>query len=221
MLKALSLLRHELRLGVRDVSTLLLTLGFFGVVVTLFPLAVGPDPALLSELASGVIWTTALLAALLSLDRLFYDDFRDGFLEQIIVSGVPLPMAVVVKAITHWLLSGLPLTVLGLPAAIMLNLPFDAVPTLLLALFLGTPVMSLIGAVGAALGLGARRGAALVPLIVLPLIIPAMIFGSGAVTAASAGDPVKQPLLLLAAIFVLALTFCPFAAAAALRQALD
>ncbi len=217
----LALLGRDLRLALRQGSDAGLVLAFFVLAVLLFPFGVGPSPATLSAIAAGIIWATALLAALLSLDRLFLADFEDGSLDQIALSPLPLELAVLAKAAAHWLATGLPLTLLSPLLAVMLHLPAAGLPALVATLALGTPVMSLVGAIGAALTLGARRGAALLPLLVLPLYIPVLIFGAAAVEAAAGGLDLLPRLGFLAGFLLAALALAPWAAAAALRQALD
>ena len=217
----LALVGRDLRLSVRQGADAVLVLAFFVLAVLLFPFGVGPAPDILARIAAGIVWATALLAALLSLDRLFLADFEDGSLDQIALAPLPLPLAVVAKGVAHWLAAGLPLTLFSPVLALMLHLPGDGMVTLVLSLLLGTPVMSLIGGIGAALTLGARRGAALLPLLVLPLYIPVLIFGVAAVEAAVQALPAAPHLLILAGILLGALALAPWAAAAALRQALE
>lgn len=217
----LAVLGRDLRLALRQGADVLLVLAFFVLAVLLFPFGVGPSPDTLSTIAAGIVWATALLAALLSLDRLFQADYEDGSLDQIVLAPLPLELAVVAKATAHWLASGLPLTLLSPVLAVMLHLPGDALPALMASLALGTPVMSLVGGIGAALTLGARRGAALLPLLVLPLFIPVLIFGVAAVEAAVGGLEVLPRLAFLAGFLLAALALAPWAAAAALRQAAE
>lgn len=212
-----TLLKRDLTLAMRRRSDWLNPLVFFVLVVILFPLGIGPDGTLLSEIAPGVIWVAALLATLLALDGLFRDDFEDGALEQLLLSPQPLPVLVIAKVLAHWLISGLPLVLLSPLLALFLQLQFRAVPVLLISLVLGTLSLSLIGSVGAALTVGLRRGGVLLPLLVLPLYIPVLIFGSSSVAAASSGLPTEAQLSLLAALFFLALALTPWAAAAGLR----
>lgn len=221
MTSFLALLGRDLRLALRQGADMVLVLAFFVLAVLLFPFGVGPAPAVLSGIAAGIVWVTALLAALLSLDRLFLPDFEDGSLDQIVLAPLPLELAVLAKAAAHWLATGLPLTLLSPVLAAMLHLPADGLPALVAALALGTPVMSLVGGIGAALTLGARRGAALLPLLVLPLYIPVLIFGVAAVEAAVAGIEVLPRLAFLAGLLLAALALAPWAAAAALRQAVE
>lgn len=216
-----TLLQKELRLAFRKPGELINPLLFFVLVVTLFPLGVGPAPQLLTTLGPGVIWVAALLATLLALDRLFYSDFEDGALEQLLLQPHPLSLLALAKIISHWLVTGLPLVVLSPLLAVLLNLPPSAIPVLLLSLLLGTPTLSIVGAIGAALTVGLKRGGLLLTLLVLPLYIPVLIFGSGAVQAASVDLNTTGQLYILVAMLILALTLAPFAIAAALRVSVD
>lgn len=217
---ALALLQRDLRLALRQSGDWLMPLGFFLLVVTLFPLAVTPEPKKLAVMAPGVIWVGALLAMLLSLDSLFRQDLDDGSLEQLLVAPAPLPLLVLAKVAAHWLQTGFCLVLLAPVAAVMLFLDFKVLPVLVATLLLGTPVLSLVGAIAAALTVALRRGGVLVPLITLPLLVPVIVFATGAVQAAAAGMPVAGYLALLGAFLVLALTLVPFAVAAALRIAI-
>lgn len=213
--------RRDLTVSLRRVQDALTPLVFFAIVVALFPLGVGPEPAVLAALAPGVLWVAALLAAMLSLPRLFANDYADGTLEQLLLAPHPLAVLVLAKVVAHWCLSGLPLVLLAPLLALQLQLPAPAMPALLASLALGTPVLSLLGAVGAGLTLGLRGGGVLVSLLVLPLYTPVLIFGAGSVTAAAAGLDTDAYRSILAAFMILALTFAPWAAAAALRVSLD
>jgi heme exporter protein B len=217
----LGLIRQDLRLGLRQGGDIGLVLGFFVLAVILFPFGIGPEPELLRRVAAGIVWVAALLAAVLSLDRLFAADYADGGLDLIALSAMPLELAVLAKAAAHWLTTGLPLVIVSPLLAILVDLDPAALPTLVLGLLLGTPAMSLIGAIAAALSLGARRPGVLTTLVVLPLYLPPLIFGTGAVEASLAAEGARAHLLLLAALTVAAVPLAPFAAAAALRQALD
>ena len=197
-----------------DVATALL---FFVIVASLFPLGVGAQPNLLREIAPGVIWVAALLSSLLSLRRLFESDHADGTLEQILLGAAPLGVVVLAKAAAHWLASGLPLVAIAPVIALQYDLPAVLYPVLALSLALGTPVLSLIGAIGAALTLGLRGGGVLLALLVLPLYVPVLILGAGAVEMSAAGSGGEAQLLLLAAALVFAAAFAPWAIAAALR----
>lgn len=214
-----SLLLRDLRLALRQPGDWLTPLSFFLLVVMLFPLAITPEPKKLALMAPGIIWVAALLSMLLSLDGLFRQDLEDGSLEQLLVAPVSLPLLVLAKVFAHWLQTGFCLVLLSPVAAVMLFLDQHTFLTLLATLLLGTPVLSLIGAVAAALTVALRRGGALVPLITLPLMVPVIVFATGAVQAAAIGMPVMGYLALLAAFLVLAVTLIPFAVATALRIA--
>ncbi|MEL3890251.1 heme exporter protein CcmB [Ferrovibrio sp. MS7] len=217
----LAIVGRDLRLGLGAQGAALTTLLFFVLAVSLFPLGVGPEPQLLSRIAPGVIWVAALLAAQLSLDRLFQADHEDGTLDLLAQTPLPLSLVVAAKILAHWLGTGLPLALIAPLLAILLQMDMSALPTLLLALLLGTPSLSLIGAIGAALTLGARRGAILVPLLTLPLLVPVLIFGVGAVEAAAFGLSPKPHLLLLGAFLAGAAVLSPLAGAAAVKLALE
>jgi heme exporter protein B len=215
------MLLRDLRLAFRQGMDAFMAVTFFIIAGALFPLGVGPEPGVLERIAGGVIWVTALLAVLLSLDRLFQQDYEDGALELLVLSPAPLEVTVLAKAMAHWLTTGLPLIAASPVLAVLLQLPADGYPVLLAAMALGTPSLSLIGAVGAALSLGARRGGVLMSLLVLPLYIPVLIFGVGAVDAAVLGLTPRPHLLFLGAILAAALPLAPWTAAAALRQATE
>lgn len=210
------LLSREMRLLARRPSDLANPLVFFAIVIALFPLAVGPQTQLLQTLSPGLVWVAALLAVLLSLDGLFRSDFEDGSLEQWVLSSHPLPLLVLAKVLAHWLFSGLALVLLAPVLALMLGLPGRCLSVLLISLLLGTPVLSLLGAVGAALTVGLKRGGLLLALLILPLYIPVLILGSGALQAALQGLPASGHLLWLASLTALAVTLTPFAIAAGL-----
>ncbi len=213
--------RRDLMLALRGRSEVLTTLMFFIIVVSLFPLGVGPERETLAEIASGVVWVAALLASMLALGRLFSSDYEDGALEQLMLAAHPLPVLVLGKILAHWLVSGLPLVVVAPVLGLQLGLDGETLGVLILGLLLGTPVLSLIGAVGAALTLGLRGGGVLLALLVLPLFIPVLVFGAGAVEAVRAGLEAEAHLSLLGAFLVLSLMLAPWAAAAALRISLD
>jgi len=215
------MLLRDLRLAFRQGMDALMAVTFFIIAGALFPLGVGPEPGVLARIAGGVIWVNALLAVLLSLDRLFQQDYEDGSLDLLVLSPAPLEVTVIAKTTAHWLTTGLPLIAASPLLAVLLNLPAAAFPVLLAAMAVGTPSLSLIGAVGAALSLGARRGGVLMSLLVLPLYIPVLIFGVAAVDAAAMGLSARPHLLLLGAILAAALPLAPWAAAAALRQATE
>lgn len=216
-----ALLTRDLRLAFRQGGDVANVVAFFALAVILFPFGVGPDPDLLARIAAGVLWVTALLAALLSLERLFDADFQDGSLEALSLMPVPLEIQVLAKCAAHWLTTGLPLTIIAPLLALALHFDAAGYPALIAALLLGTPVLSLIGAIGAALTLGARRAGVLLSLLVLPLYIPVLIFGVAASEAAALGLESRPHLLLLAALLAGSLALAPWATAAALRQALE
>lgn len=212
-----AVIRRDLLLAWRrrsDVATVVL---FFIIVVSLFPLGVGPEPDLLRKIAPGIIWVAALLACMLSLQHMFASDHADGALDQMLLAAAPLGMIVAARAFAHWLISGLPLVLLSPVLAVQFDLAAELSPILTLSLLIGTPILTLIGAIGAALTLGLRGGGMLLALLVLPLYIPVLILGAGAVDAASAGLGADAHLLLLAAQLILAGTFAPWAVSAALR----
>jgi heme exporter protein B len=217
----LPVLRRELLLALRRKGDVLNVLVFFVVVASLFPLGVGPEPNQLRAMAAGVAWIGALLAAVLSLPRLFATDYADGTLEQMLVSPAPLALVVLAKTAAHWLLTGLPLALVAPLIGLQYALPADALCVLLAALLIGTPVLSLLGAAGAALTLGVRGGGALLALLVLPLFVPVLVFGAGAVTAVLSGLNAGAHLSLLGAFLAVSSLIGPWAACAALRVALD
>jgi heme exporter protein B len=208
---------RDLRLAFRRRGEWANALVFFVIAASLFPLGVGPELALLRTMAPGVVWVCALLASMLALERLFAGDHADGTLEQMLLSQAPLGVIVVGKVLAHWLVAGLPLVLAAPLLALQFGLDGQSIVVLIAALLLGTPTLSLVGAAGAALILGARGGGALLSLMVLPLYIPVLIFGAGAVTAS---DP-RAHLMLLAGMLFLSLALAPWATAAALRIALD
>ncbi|MGH7036026.1 MAG: heme exporter protein CcmB [Stellaceae bacterium] len=221
MSKFFLLVARDLRLALRQGGDAAMVIGFFVLTVILFPFGVGPEPQLLQRIAPGIIWVTALLAALLSLERLFQADYEDGSLDALILLPLPLEAQVLAKCLAHWLVTGLPLTLVAPLLGLLLHLHLAGYPALILGMALGTPILSLLGAIGAALSLGARRGGVLLSLMVLPLYIPVLIFGVAAVEAESAGLGARPHLLLLAALLLAALALVPFAAAGALRQAVE
>jgi heme exporter protein B len=215
------IVRRELRLALRRKGDALNVLVFFVVVASLFPLGVGPEPNQLRAMAAGVVWIAALLAAVLSLPRLFAADYADGTLEQMLVAPQPLIVVVLAKAAAHWLLTGLPLALAAPLIGLQYDLPAGALGVLLASLLIGTPVLSLLGAAGAALTLGVRGGGALLGLLVLPLFVPVLVFGAGAVTATLIGINPSAHLSLLGAFLAVSSLIGPWAACAALRVALD
>lgn len=216
-----SVFGRDLRVALRRQADTAAAIVFFLIVVSLFPLAIGPEPALLRRLAPGAIWVAALLATLLSLPRLFADDHQDGTLEQLLLAATPLPLLVLAKVGAHWLSSGLLLALLSPLLALQFDLDRAAMGVLLVSLLLGTPLLSLIGAVVSALTLGVRGGGVLLALLVLPLYVPVLVFGAGAVEASAAGLGVSAHLSLLGAMLALALFLAPWAAAGALRIAVE
>ncbi len=212
---------REMALALRRKAEVLTTLLFFVIVVSLFPLGIGPEIDTLRQIAPGVLWVAALLASMLSLNRLFADDYIDGTLEQLIISSQPLALLVFGKILTHWILTGLPLVLISPVLGMQLGMDVDSIIILMLTLLIGTPVLSLIGAVGAGLTLGVRGGGVLLSLLILPLYIPVLIFGAGAVESAQAGLGVEAHFSLLGAFLVGSLILAPVGAAAALRISLD
>jgi len=212
-----TLLMRDIRLAARSGGSAALALSFFALVATLVPLGVGADLKLLARVAGGILWVAAVLAALLSLDRLFQGDFEDGGLDLIALSPLPLELTALAKIIAHWLSTGLPLTLLSPLLAVMFNLPPPATLILFISLLLGTPAVSAVGAIGASLTLSLKRGGLILPLIILPLLAPAVIFGAGAVSLALDGLAAQNALGLLAAFAFAAVLLSPFAAAASVR----
>ena len=216
-----ALLARDLRLAIRHGSDSLAALLFFVITAALFPLAIGPAPETLGRLAPGIVWVCAFLAALLPIDRLFGADFEDGSLDQLLLSGLPPAAIALAKAVSHWLVTGLPLLLVSAPLASMLRMPSTGLLALLLGLLPGTMVLSLLGMTGAAIVLGARRGAILLPILILPLATPVLIFGAAAPEAAMSGLSVRPHLLLELALLLASLSLSPLAAGAALRHAAD
>lgn len=214
-----TLFARDVRLALRQRGDSLTAVAFFAIAAVLFPFGVGPEAGILARIAGGVLWVTALLAALLSLEAVFAADFDDGTLDQLVVSGQPLALLVLAKVAAHWTTTGIPLIIIAPLLAPTLHLPLEGYAPLIAALALGTPTLSLLGAVGASLVLGARRSGVLLSLLILPLYIPVLIFGTAAVEAGLTGMAVKPPLMVLAGFLVLALTLSPLAAALALKQA--
>jgi heme exporter protein B len=208
---------RDLLLAYRRKGDLLNPLLFFVMVLALFPLGVSPAPDFLSQLAPGVLWVAALLAALLSLDNLFRSDYEDGTLEQLLLSSESSYPVALAKALVHWLTTGLPLALLAPLLAVMLFLPTQAIPTLVISLLIGTPTLSLIGAIASALTVGLKKGGVLISLLVIPLYIPVLIFGASAVHNATQNLPVQAYLAILGSMLALSLVLAPFAIAASLR----
>lgn len=209
--------RRELILALRRRSDIVNPLAFFLMVAVMFPLAVSPEPKFLAQVAPGVIWVAALLACLLSADGIFRSDFDDGSLEQILVNPQPLVLVVLAKVLSHWIISGFCLALMSPLLAMMLFLPSEGLGALILSLLLGTPTLSLLGAIGAGLTVGLRKGGILISLLILPLYIPVLIFGAGTVQAGAMGLPIAGYLALLGALLVLSMMLAPFAIAAALK----
>lgn len=221
MTRFIRLVGRDLRLALRQGSDATVAVMFFVLTVVLFPFGVGPEANILARIAAGVIWVAALLASLLSLERLFQNDYEDGSLELLALSPMPLELVVLAKILAHWLVTGVPLLFAAPLLALLLNMGRDGFPVLILTLAIGTPVLSLIGAIGAALTLGARRGGVLLSLLILPLYIPVLIFGAGALDAALNDLSPRPHLLILTGLLAAALPLAPWAGAAAVRQALE
>ena len=221
LMAAVTVLQRDLLLAARRPGEWLQPLGFFVLVTVLFPLALNPDPSRLRELAPAALWVSLLLASLLALEFLYREDARDGTLEQFALSGQSFTALLLAKTATHWILTGLPMVLAGPFAVLALGAPAASVPGVLLALLLGTISLSLIGAIGAGLTLGTRRGGALLSLLVLPLVMPVLVFGARATVWAIAGEEMAGALFKLGAVGVLALTLAPLAAAAAVRISME
>jgi len=215
------LVRRDLRLAFRGGTDAMMGVIFFVLAAILFPFGVGPDAAILPRIGGGIIWVVALLAALLSLERMFAGDHEDGSLDLLYLSPVSLGQLALAKAIAHWLTSGVLLLIASPVLALLYNLPSSAFLPLVATMALGTPTLSLVGAIGAALTLGARRGGVLLALLLLPLYIPVLIFGAGAIDGAIAGRDITPQLMILGGFFLAALALAPWATAAALRQAIE
>lgn len=215
------LVRRDLLLAFRRRAEMVQPMVFLLVVVSLFPLGIGPEPQRLAGMAPGVIWIAALLATVLSLETLFRADYEDGSMEQFLLSGHPLTVIVFAKILTHWLVAGLPIVLLSPLLALWMNLPADGLGILMLSLAIGTPVLSLVGAIGSALTVGLKRGGQLLSLLVFPLYVPLLILATNAVSSALAGLPYNGQLGLMTAGLVAALTLAPFATAAALKLSLE
>lgn len=221
MSRFFEVVRRDLRLALRQGSDSLMVVTFFVLTVVLFPFGIGPEAGILERVSAGVLWVTALLASMLSLDRLFQTDYEDGSLELLVLTPTSLMVVVLGKVLAHWLTTGLPLLAAAPILAVLLHMNADGFAVLMLTMALGTPVLSLIGAIGAALVLGARRGGVLVSLLILPLYVPVLIFGVGAIDAAVQGLSAEPHLLILAAMLAACLPLAPWATSAALRQALE
>ncbi|MBQ9240367.1 MAG: heme exporter protein CcmB [Duodenibacillus sp.] len=212
-----AVVRRDLMLALLQKSDIIQTIFFFAVVVTLVPLGVGAEPELLRSMAPGVVWVAALLAALLSLPRLFAHDWADGTLEQMMVSAEPLTVIVLAKIAAHWLVTGLPITLFAALFGVMFDLPAEQTAVLVFSLLIGTPVLSLVGAIGAALTLGLRAGSVLTSLLVLPLYIPVLVFGSGATVQVAVSVSPTAYLMVTGALSLFALAAAPAAVTASLR----
>lgn len=213
-----AIIRRDVRLALRQTADTTVTLAFFVIVATMFAFGVGPEAGVLARMAAGVVWTTALLAVLMSLDRMFATDHEDGSLEQMIIATDRL-IVVAAKVVAHWLVTAVPLLVMAPLVAAALQLPASGLTPLMIGLALGTPTLSLLGAVGSALVLGARRSGVLVAVLLLPLYVPVLIFGAAAVEAGLTGISAATPLQVLAGLLLVAAALCPWAAAAALTLA--
>uniref|UniRef100_UPI00389928DF heme exporter protein CcmB n=1 Tax=Methylohalobius crimeensis TaxID=244365 RepID=UPI00389928DF len=221
MLAFWAVLRRDLVLAYRHRGELANPMLFFLMIVSLYPLGISPEPDILRIIAPGVVWIAALLAALFSLENLFRNDFQDGTLEQLLLSPHPLAVLILAKVLAHWLVSGLPMLLLAPLLGLLLDLPAAGQWALIETLALGTPLLSLIGAIGTALTVGLQRGGVLLTLLVMPLYIPVLIFATNAVTAATVGMPISGQLYFLASLLALALTLVPIALAAAVRISLS
>lgn len=222
MLQAfLIILQRDLILAIRHRAELMNPVLFFVLVVILFPLGIGAEISILAKIAPGVIWIAALLSALLSLDRIFRTDMEDGSLEQMLISAQPMSLLILAKIIAHWMITGLPVVLVGPLLALFLGLSMDGIETLFYTLLVGTPILSAIGSVGVALTVGLRRGGVILSLLVLPLYVPVLIFASQAVDAAAAGFPTVAPIAMLSALLLLSLSLSPWAASSALKMSVS
>ncbi|MFA9488571.1 MULTISPECIES: heme exporter protein CcmB [unclassified Mannheimia] len=216
-----SIIQRELTIAFRKPSEILNPLWFFLMVITVFPILMGPNPELLGKIAGGIAWVAALLSALLSFERLFRDDYLDGSLEQLMLLPVGLPQVALAKVVAHWALTGLPLILLSPIAAILLSLETHVWWALVLTLLLGTPILSCLGAIGVALTVGLRKGGTLLSLLILPLFLPVLIFAAAVLEAATLNMGYSGQLAILGAILAITLTFSPFTIAGALRISLN
>jgi len=221
MIGFMLILRRELRLAWRGGTDAVIAVVFFVLAAILFPFGVGTDPGMLPRIGGGIIWVVALLAAMLSLERMFAGDYEDGSLDLLYLSSIPLGTLALAKAAAHWLTTGVLLLVSAPVLALLYNLPGEAIGALAASMLLGTPVLSLVGGIGAALTLGARRGGVLLALLILPLYIPVLIFGASAIDGAVAGRPIGSQLMVMVGFLLAALALAPWATAAALRQAIE
>ena len=218
MKKFLALVQRDLILVYRSANDAWVVLFFFVIAVALFPLGIGPDPSVLQQFSGGIIWICALLSAMLSLDGVFQSDFDDGSLDQMILTSYPLELLVLGKCLVHWLTTGFPILLISPVLATMLNMNSDSYSTMLITMLLGTPTISLMGGVGAALVLGSRLSGVLISLIILPLIIPILIFSVAAINASGEGIEISSAVKLLGALLIISSVFCPWATAATLRH---
>ena len=217
----LTIIQRELTIAFRRPAEILNPLWFFLIIITMFPLLMGPNPDLLAKIASGTAWVAAVLSALLSFERLFRDDYLDGSLEQLMLLPIGLPQVALAKVIAHWLLTGLPLILLSPITAVLLSLETEVWWALVLTLLLGTPILSCLGAIGVALTVGLRKGGTLLSLLILPLFLPVLIFAAAVLEASTLNVGYTGQLAILGAMLALALTFSPFAIAGALRVSLQ
>ncbi|PMO53798.1 heme exporter protein CcmB [Vibrio breoganii] len=216
-----AIIRRELLIAFRRRADVFNPLWFFIIVITLFPLGIGPEPNLLMRIAPGIVWVAALLAALLSLERLFRDDYQDGALEQLMLMPLSLPLVVISKVIAHWILTGLPLILISPLLAVLLSLTWESWSAVLITLLLGTPTLSFLGAIGVALTVGLQKGGVLLSLLILPLYIPVLIFATSAIDSAGLGVAYNGQIAILAAMLVGSITLTPFATSAALRVSVN
>ncbi len=217
----LTVIHRDLLVAFRRRAELMNPVLFYAIVVTLFPLGVSPDVSFLSKLAPGVVWVTALLAALISVERIFKQDFEDGSIEQLFLSPYPIPLLIFGKVVAHWIITGVPMLGIVPVMAMLLHIPGQVLPVLWISVLIGTPILSLVGAIGAALTVGLGGGGILIGLLVLPLYIPVLIFASSAVSAAMDGQAVSGQLAMLGAGLILALILAPLAISASLRVSMD
>ncbi|GAB4228778.1 MAG: heme exporter protein CcmB [Methyloligellaceae bacterium] len=217
-----ALVARDVKLALREGGAIAVAIGFYLVVVSILPLGLGPDLKLLSRIAPGILWIALLLSGLLSVDRIFHNDYEDGALEVLVTGPLPLELVSAAKALAHWLTTGIPLVLAAPVLALLLNLPAEAYGLLMLTMLTGSPAISFLGALGAALTLGLRRGGPLLPLLILPLYVPILVFGVSAINAVITGPaPFLPSYLILCALCLATLALAPFAAAAALRLAIQ
>ncbi|MBH69118.1 MAG: heme exporter protein CcmB [Rhodospirillaceae bacterium] len=217
----IAIIRRDLLMVIRHGNDAWIVLMFFVVAVTLFPIGIGPDLIVMQKFAGSIIWISALLAAMLSLDRLFQVDFEDGSLDLLVLTSYPLEILVLGKCLVHWLTTGMPILIISPCLALILNLNSDVYTTLILSMLLGTPTISLMGAMGAALVLGSRRSGVLISLLILPLIIPVLIFSVTALERSADAETASSSLMLLGSLLLTSMVFCPWATAATLRYITD